>query len=414
MAVVNSPVWAEMLPRDRPLWDMAVINGLEGDRSAILSRVHHCMVDGVSGIELLLAVLDLTPNPEPTPPPAEEWKPQPLPNPAQSWNDAVTEGWAAGLRAFSEAQRNLLDARAQFRGMTDFSRAMQVTLPTAFRRPAQTNWNRRISRARRAAWTEMSFQEIRGIRSRLGGTVNDVVLTILGGALGRYLQEHGFETKDTRVRFMIPVNVRQESEKGALGNRVSMMLPEIPVGITSAADRLQAVRDEMERLKSSEQAGAFDAMRRFADNVPAAFHALAGLGGVPPGGANLVCTNVPGPLIPLFAVGHRMLAHYPLVPLAGDLGIGVGVTSYNKGLYLGVMSDPTLIDDVERIRDLIDDEFRVLRYMADVPVSDLPDFGVAPSANGSARKSPASSTPASSPGSAGAQPAAATPVEGGA
>jgi WS/DGAT/MGAT family acyltransferase len=361
----------------------------------------------------LLAVLDLTADPAPTPPPDEPWAPNPLPNPAQAWNAAISEQWAMNLRAWSEMQRNLLDARAQFRGMTDFTRAIQTTLPAAFRRPTQTNWNRRVSQQRRAAWTGVSFQEIRGIRSRLGGTVNDVVLTILGGALGRYLQDHGIDTKDRRIRFMIPVNVRQESEKGALGNRVSMMLPEIPIGITSAAERLQAVRDEMERLKSSEQAGAFDSMRRMADNLPAAFHAIAGMGGVPPGQVNLVCTNVPGPLIPLFAVGHRMLGHYPLVPLAGDLGIGVGVTSYNTGLYIGVMADPSIIGDVDRIRDLIDDEFRVLRYMADVPVTDLPEFSrAARGANGnSARKR----APKSASGPRGStqdeQPVAAAPAE---
>ena len=119
---------------------------------------------------------------------------------------------------------------------------------------------------------------------------------------------------------MIPVNVRSDDEKGALGNRVSMMLPELPVGIANRAERLAAVRGEMERLKAHNQADAFESLMRMAENLPAAYHALAGIGGVPPGGANLVCTNVPGPMIPLYSVGHRMLEHYPIVPLAGDHG----------------------------------------------------------------------------------------------
>jgi len=373
--VVSGDLWTKMLPRDRPLWDITVINGLEGDRTAFLSRVHHCLVDGVSGIELLLAVLDLTPNPDPPAPPSEPWKPRPAPNLVQAWTEAVVEQWAQGFRSFTEAQQNLLDARAQFRAMTDFTRAIETALPAMFRRPALTNWNRRISNKRRVAWTEMSFQEVRGIRSRLGGTVNDVMLTLLGGAFGRYLQEHGIVTRGQRLRFMIPVNVRSESEQGALGNRVSMMLPEIPLEPMTASERLEAVRAEMETLKGSQQAGAFESLRRFGDNLPAFFHVMAGMGGVPAGQVNLVCTNVPGPLIPLYAVGHRMLAHYPMVPLAGDLGVGVGITSYDKGLYLGVMSDPAIVEDVERIRELIAEEFQALRYLADVPTTDLPDFG---------------------------------------
>ena len=112
------------------------------------------------------------------------------------------------------------------------------------------------------------------------------------------------------------------------------------------------------------------------------FYALAGINGVPPGGANLVCTNVPGPLIPLYSVGHRLLQSYPMLPLAGDMGIGVAIMSYEKALFIGVMSDPDIIDDVESVREYIDDEFRLLRYVADVPVSDLPEFGESKQANG--------------------------------
>ncbi len=379
---LTGEIFAEMLPRDRPLWDITMVHGLEGDRSAMVSRVHHCLVDGVSGIELLLAVLDMVPNPEPTPPPAEPWQPKPAPTPIQSWSDAVFEQWNAGFRAAADFQRSLLDPRGQFRAMTDITRAVETAVPMMMRRPPQTSWNQAISGKRSTAWMEMSFQEVRGIRSRLGGTVNDVVLTILGGAFGRYMQAHGMPTADTKIRLMIPVNVRSENEKGALGNRVSMMLPDIPVGITSPAERLEEIRQEMEQLKSTEQAGAFEALRRLSDNLPAMFHALIGAGGVPPGLVNLVCTNVPGPLIPLFSVGHRMLAHYPLVPLAGDMGIGVGITSFDKGLYLGFMCDPELVEDIDLLRELAEDEFRLLRFVADVPVSDLPAFGAPAGRNG--------------------------------
>jgi WS/DGAT/MGAT family acyltransferase len=385
------------LPRDRPLWDITVIHGVDGGKnSAMMSRVHHCMVDGVSGIELLLAIMDLVPNPEPTPQPDEPWQPAEPPGPLQSWSDAVFEQFDQGLRAFNEAQAAWLDPRAQFRQVTAFARALETTIPTAIRPRPAAPWNARIGARREFAWTEINFQEVRGIRGRLGGTVNDVVLTVLGGALGRYLNEKGTKTDGASLRLMIPVNVRSESQQGALGNRVSMMLPNIPVGIASPADRLMAVREETERLKSSNQSAAFEAMLRYSENIPAAFYALAGMNGVPPGGANLVCTNVPGPLIPLYSVGHRLLQSYPMLCLAGDMGIGVAIMSYEKALFIGITSDPDIIDDVDRIREYIDDEFRLLRYVADVPVSDLPEFGDSKAANG-ARAANGASAPKSEP-----------------
>ena len=410
-----SELFEPMLPRDRPLWDIILIHGLEGDRTAMVSRVHHCLVDGVSGVELLLALLDLVPNPEPPAPPAEPWEPKAPPTPLQSWADAVFESWSRGLQNISEFQQNLLDPRGQMRRMTDFARAVETALP-ALRQPPKMPWNKPVSGKRRVGWTEMSFQEVRGIRSAIGGTVNDVMLTLLGGALGRYLQTRGEASHGTSsVRLMIPVNVRSEDQKGALGNRVSMMLPNIPTGISDPALRLRAVSEEMQRLKTESQANAFEAFVQLSENVPAAFHALAGINGVPPGGANLVCTNVPGPMIPLWSVGHRLLTSYPMLPLAGDLGIGVGIMSFNKSLYFGVMSDPTIIDDVDLIVRYIDEEFRALREAAGVAESDLPDIGAAPrngnghGANGKAKPAARAASPAAAP----AAPPAPAPVPAG-
>ncbi len=389
-------IFAPMLPRDRPLWDMTVVTGLQGDRTANISRVHHCLVDGVSGIELLIAVLDLVPNPEPTPPPAVPWQPATPPDPMAAWADAVFDQWNRNVRSFTEWQQDLLDPRTQMRHATELARAIQTAAPAAARQPAKTPWNKPVGAKRAVTTAQMSFQEVRGIRSALGGTVNDVMLTILGGALGRYLRQHNVNTDGMRLRLMIPVNVRKEDEKGALGNRVSMMLPEIPVGIADPVARLQGVRDEMERLKSRKQADAFESLMRLVTNAPAVFHALAGMNGVPPGGANLVCTNVPGPMIPLYAVGHRMLQHFPLVPLAGDLGIGAGITSFDKHLFLGVMCDPEIIGDIDTIGRYCDLEFEALRDAAGVSVSDLPDFG-AHNGNGHGNGNGRSHAPAATP-----------------
>jgi len=377
-------VCEERLPRDRPLWDITVVRGLEGGRSAYISRVHHCLVDGVSGMELLMALLDLTPNPPPPAPPDREWSPAPQPTPVESWADGMLDSFTRNVLGFAGAQRQALDAWGSLRRMTDFAQSLARALPAAIRLPAPTIWNRPVGRRRRFAFSTISFQEVRAIRSALGGTVNDVALVVLAGALGRYLEEHGVRTRGKKLRLMTPVNVRSETERGDLGNRVSMMLPELPVDIDDVVKRLEAVREEIGRMKSSEQGRVFDQVARLGENAPAAFHALAGMGGIPAGMINLVCTNVPGPLIPLYAAGKRMVANYPLLPLTGDLGLGVAITSYDNSLNFGIACDPTIVADVERIGELLDEEFVTLRNAAGVPASDLPDIGIAADRAGAA------------------------------
>jgi WS/DGAT/MGAT family acyltransferase len=388
----------EMLARDRPLWDMTVVNGLEGNRSATITRVHHCMIDGVSGVELALTTMDLTPEPTIVPPPKEPWQPAPLEGRVSAWNDAFFDQLLKNLRAFTELQENLLDPRRGFRWVTDMVRATGAAARTGIRLPSPAPWNRQVGTKRDAAYCSMPFQELRGIRSALGGTVNDIVLTILGGGLGRYLSARGQRQRRADLRIMIPVNVRRENEQAMLGNRVSMMMPAIPAGITDPSERLAAIRKQTERAKSANDAGSFDMLLGLADNAPAVFGALAGRGFLPPGMVNLVCTNVPGPQIPLYSAGHRMIMSYGLLPLVGDLGIGVAVGSYAGEFGITITCDPNIVPDVERMRDSIAEEFRTMRDLAGVAPANLPRVepkGTRPRRVAVART--ASSTPVAAP-----------------
>jgi WS/DGAT/MGAT family acyltransferase len=369
---VCAEIFAEPLPRDRPLWEMVVIQGLQGDRTAYVTKVHHCLVDGVSGVELTLVLLDVSPSPPP-PPPADAWEPKPTPTPAGAWLEGIVDQVANGLISITEWQRDLLDPREGLRLIAELATAGRQAVSAAMQWPEPAPWNRRVGKDRRTAFVKMPFHEVRAIRAALGGTVNDVVLTILGGALGRYLQSHGAVAEDKRLRLMIPVNVRTEQQRGTMGNRVSMMLPQVPVGISDPIARLNAIRSEMDALKSSDQGAAFDRLLGLVENGPAALSAIAGRVGLLPGMINLACTNVPGPLIPLYGTGHRMLDFYPLIPLAGDLGLGVAIMSYDQSLHWGLVCDPTIVPDVERIADLISEEFRSLRDAAGVSAIDLPE-----------------------------------------
>jgi len=368
---ISADFFAEALPRDRPLWEMAVVHGIEGGRTAYITKVHHCLVDGVSGVELTLVLLDVSPSPPPTPSPGP-WEPKPNPTRAGSWLEGIIDQVANGMIAVTEWQRDLVDPRQGLRLASDLSTAVRHGLEVAMQWPAPAIWNKPVGKDRRLAFVKMPFQEVRAIRSSLGGTVNDVVLTILGGALGRYLKTRGQPVTDKSLRLMIPVNVRTEEQRGALGNRVSMMLPQIPVGIDDPIERFTAVRGTMDALKASGQGAAFDRLLGLIEPAPAAFAALAGRVGLLPGMINLACTNVPGPLIPLYSTGHRMLDFYPMLPLAGDLGLGVAILSYDQSLHWGISCDPNLVPDIDAIGVLVSEEFQALRDAAGVPATDLP------------------------------------------
>jgi WS/DGAT/MGAT family acyltransferase len=378
LAIAAARIAAETLPRDRPLWDLTVFNnyrGSDGAGSAAVTRVHHCMIDGVSGVELALATMDLTPEPTPIPPPSEPWAPKPLPSPYELWSDAMFDQGIENIRAIALAQERLLDPRQSFRFGLDLLRSSATAARTGVRVPRPLLWNRRVGGERDLSWCLMQFKEIRGIRSALGGTVNDIVLTILGGALGRYLSDHGARVdKGTTIRVMSPVNVRKESEQQALGNRVSMMLTDVPAGIADGGDRLAEVRKATERAKSQNQASAFDTLLGLGTSAPAMFGALAGNANLPPGMINLVCTNVPGPQIPLYSCGVKQLAAYGMLPLLGDLGIGVAVGSYDQTFGFSITCDPNIVPDVDHMRNLFVEEFQKLRALASVPASDLPEI----------------------------------------
>jgi WS/DGAT/MGAT family acyltransferase len=370
---LSSRLFAPPLDRNKPLWEMYVIHGLEGGRTGIVSRVHHCMVDGVSGIELMLACLDLSPEPA-APPEAEPYAPPPLPGAFERLSDAIWDNLNEQMNIVRDWQQAVLDPRPRFRQWTDAFRALRTALPwlsvPAPRMPFSAT---ALSAERRAAVSEMSFVELREIRTSLGGTVNDVVLAILAGGLRKYLLRHGHRVDGPEPRVAIPVNVRLEDEKGALGNRVSGMFTTLPVGEPDAAARLHRIREQTELLKKDNQAGAVELIMRLVAGTPVPAQALAGVA-MSNTLINMICTNVPGPMIPLYCVGHLLQEHYPLVPLSLNMGLGVGVTSYNHRLFFGLMADPNVMPDVDLLKECIDESFIELRAAAGVDISELPIF----------------------------------------
>ena len=380
LADLAARLYAGRLDRGKPLWEVYMVEGLEGDRTAMIAKTHHCLVDGVSGIELLMVTLDVSPDPPPTSPPPEPYDPPAIPDRPTLFLDAVWDNVTEGSQRWANLQKALVDVTmgGDASGVLNVAYALGVATPY-FAVPAQpAPFNGPFSGERKLACTDFSFQEVRDIRKACGGTVNDVVLAMLGGALGRYLEMHGERTQGKAMRVLTPVNVRREDERGALGNHIAMLLVEVPVDMSDPVQRLHTIAERTGQLKRAHVADGIESVAGVLLSMPAPLGAMLGVVGPPPNTvANIVCTNVPGPMIPLYTVGHRMLAGYPMPPPLWSMGINCGVMSYNGKLYFGLMADAQAAPDVERLRDFLDQSFVELRFAAGIDRPEATGAGLA-------------------------------------
>jgi diacylglycerol O-acyltransferase / wax synthase len=395
-ALVNRLIAGKMR-RDRPLWELHLIHGLEGGRSAMVSKVHHAMVDGVGGNAILTTILDLEKHPPPPRAPRHEYQAtSPLPPSARAV-EAMRDSARAVVDAVSDHLRAMGDLARSFdaeRVQTSLA-VLRESMPDLALPPQRLPFNRPCSGERNFVWTRVPFAEARAIRSALGGTVNDVMLATLGGAVGRYAELHGQSTAGRSMRVMVPVNVRPEHEGAALGNLVSVLPVQVPLGFDDPAARLRAVRAATRTLKDGKVAEGVNLVTNLAGAIPVPVQALFGaLATSPFPPFNLVCTNVPGPQIPLYAMGQRLEAYYPHVPVGWDLGVCCAIFSYHQSLHVGLNSDVRACPDVERLRDFFDESFAELKAMAGV--EDLPAVELGARAQGppeAPRKPPSAPRP---------------------
>ncbi len=352
--------FAEPLDRERPLWQILLVQGLQGDRTAQLVKAHHCLVDGVGGVQLLIALLDSTPEPT-RDPPGERHEPEPLPDAATRLVDAVCDQLLDQVDAAESLALTLVRPASALRWGRSVGRALWAARPYISQRAPESPWNLRLTSPRRLAWQSVPLAEAREVCSALDGKVNDLVLTILSGALRRYFQLHDWETDGVVLRVAVPVNVRRDSEARELGNHVSIMLAGLPLGEADPTARFRTISNEMTLLKEAKQADGIQDLLRFAGRIPAPVQAALGRHVSAPNiFTNLLCTNVRGPETPLFCLGHRMTAHYPWVLATWRMGLGVAVMSYLDQLSFSFTGDAAVLHDVDRIAVFLADDFRDL------------------------------------------------------
>jgi len=344
-------VFSQALDRSRPLWEIWLVEGLAGERFALLSKTHHALVDGISGVDIATVLFDASPEPMPVAPPEQDWVARPLPSSAQLLADALLERVTVpgeivrGVKATLRGPRQV--AGRMIRTVGGVSAMARAGLQPAPPSPL----NVRIGPHRRFTWVEGDLDRFKAVKNALGGTVNDVVLASVAGALGRYLRMHGEITDDAILRAMVPVSIRADVERGALGNRVAAMWAPLPLGITDPVQRLLTISRDMEGIKSSGQAVGAQVLTELTGFAPPTIMAQAARLQAHQRMFNLVVTNVPGPQFPLYMLGRRLNAMYPMVPLAENQALGVAIMSYNGQLNFGLNADYDAVPDLEALAD---------------------------------------------------------------
>jgi diacylglycerol O-acyltransferase len=340
LADLMARVMSQRLDRDHPLWEYWVIEGLAGDRWALISKVHHCMVDGVSGTDLYRVVFDTSPEPEPAPPAADNWTAAPEPSTARLVSGAAADAAALPVRQALALSRATTDPRRALTRATGLTRAVMRLVPSA-RPAARSSLSGPIGGQRRYAWARASLEDIKTIRRAFGGTVNDVVLAAISSGFRALLIARGEQPEPHEVPSLVPVSMRASGQESIYENRVSATLADLPVHIADPVERLTLIRAELDSLKASKEAMVGEALAdlgRYSPYPLASWWVRLAFS-LPQREIVTVTTNVPGPRQPLFGMGRRLEQIIPYVPIASRIRTGISIFSYDGTITFGLTGD---------------------------------------------------------------------------
>ena len=354
---------SQQLDRAKPLWELHVVEGLEDDQFAMISKIHHCMIDGMAGVDLMAVLLNLMPVPEVEPPPMYE--PRDVPTGTELVVRETVRRFGHAATTMRSVRRIADDAQAAVSTATRYVRAISSSLGSGWLSQAPlTPINGKLGPNRRFAVLETPLAELKEIKNALGGTVNDVVLATVAGGIRRYFGDRDFAVDGLDFRVMAPVSVRARGDQGKMGNQVAMWLVGLPVDEADALDRLTRVREATLNLKKTDQALGAATLVRMSAGAPATLVSLAGRLSQGARPFNMTVTNVPGPQFPLYMLESRLLAQFPLVPLHHGHGVGIALFSYDGAMNWGFNADYDLMDDIEDLVAAVKAEFDSLVELA--------------------------------------------------
>jgi diacylglycerol O-acyltransferase len=350
------------LDRTKPLWEVYLIEGMEEGLAAILSKVHHAMVDGLAAIDIASAIYDFSPEPQVLDPPP--WEPEPEPGRLELLRDALKEQIThpvqglldLGQKTMRAPSRVAREAGEILGGIGEILGGGVMAPPSPF--------NRRVGPNRRFAMAEEPVQTFKDIKRALHGTVNDVVLATVAGALHRLFRYRREPSRNRFLRAMVPVSVRTRAEDTAMGNRVSSIFVDLPIGPMGAKRRLALIREKTKHLKESNQAVGAEFLMNIGTWAPPTIHAMAARLAARGRVINVVVSNVPGPQIPMYIAGAKLLAQYPIMPIAENMGLSIAVTSLAGTMAFGITADWDTLPDIEFLASAVDESLAELRKAA--------------------------------------------------
>ena len=334
-------VLSRPLDRTKPLWELYVFEDLAGDRAAVLLKLHHAMADGIAGMMIASALFDLTPD-APLGAPEEAWTPDPAPPFEDLIREAVGEVILHPIQSLTHVLRQ---PRIVAQSATATTGALRTV--AGMGTPPRGPFDGKVGPNRRFATAERPFEMFRAIKSALGGTVNDVVLTAVAGGVHELLEHRREPTRGRTLRAMVPVSVRSQGETGDIGNRVAPVFVDVPVGRMAARTRLRRVRAATSRIKDSGMAVGADTIIGLGAYAPPALHATAARLVAQARWCNLVVSNIPAPQEPLYLAGAPLEASYPAMNLKEDCGLSIACTSAAGAMAFGLVADWDLVPDLD-------------------------------------------------------------------
>jgi WS/DGAT/MGAT family acyltransferase len=361
---LTARIFSQQLDRSKPLWEMWLIEGLQDDRFALITKTHHSLIDGIAGVDLATVLFDISPDPPPITNSGRPWEPHPEPGTAQliaaGLAGAVRTGFALAERAMdavAHPDRALARAREAAEGIGEIVWAGLNPAP-------ETPLNVPIGPHRRFVAVEAQLADFKAVKNAFGGTVNDVVLTVVAGALRSFLISRGRRTEGMELRALVPVSVRTEADSNSGGNRIVVMRGPLPVYISDPLDRLRFVSNAMDGLKESKQALGAEVISGVQNFAPPTILAQASRLNFSTRLFNLIVTNVPGPQFPLYVLGREMLQAIPVAFLPENHALAIAIMSYNGQLNFGLLGDFDALPDIDTIAENISAELATLLSLA--------------------------------------------------